>query len=819
MAFFSKFFKAKKEESIENKATPPAAQPTPDLANTPLDLLVEAMLDTQNAEASMQALARLSSEFDFLTIASQHGVAAVRMAAAENVTQLTQLQVLLENIKGKDKAVYRLAKERIAEHRQIAAAQQARQERIQYLLDQCKYLTRIGYHPEFNGKLSLIKQEWEQLISESSSEQQEQLNSELQAADKILQEFAAEEAAAAAQQQAIESAKNSQQQLLKESAELLEQAHTHSIESLKSAIQPLLQQWDESLAAYKPKVDIGQAFEKTIQQLLGIQTTLQHHAQLDASFHEWLNSDDTELPFNQIQQWKKLLIWPDEIASPAWYQQFAQKVSHIKDNQTQQKKQHDQQLKELESLLSSLTGAIKNGQVKEANRFNQQIIQGFKQLPNQATQALRRQQQALYAQLQEMRDWAEFAIIPKKEALLAEMQSLIGSPIANNLLADKIHQLQEEWKALSNTGLRDHELWQQFNEAAQKAFEPCKAFFAEQTEIRQKFTEQRQALIAELNHYEQALDWSNADWPAVQKTLHTARNTFRTLGPIDRTAHKKTQDQFNNAYNRIHQHLKAQYEHNLALKNTLVNQAQELAASEELKGIVEKVKSLQQQWKEVGITPRSADQALWKSFREHCDIVFKRLDEQREERKAEIDETVQQAHTLVEQALASADLQQIKAANQQLQQLELPKGVQQKLQASLNNAQQQHEQAIQQQEFVGLIARVEHLHGDDSAWNSACELPLPKGINADLFQQARSGQLSSNDTAQDLCVLMEIVADCPSPDSDQARRMELQVQRLSEGLGKGLTQTEEVHQIIERWLCVKADSPLTQRLINAIRHI
>ncbi len=56
-----------------------------------------------------------------------------------------------------------------------------------------------------------------------------------------------------------------------------------------------------------------------------------------------------------------------------------------------------------------------------------------------------------------------------------------------------------------------------------------------------------------------------------------------------------------------------------------------------------------------------------------------------------------------------------------------------------------------------------------------------------------------------------------TPASDKARRMELQVQRLAEGLGKGLSVDQERQQLVSRWLTVKASAELKARFINALK--
>lgn len=827
MALLGKLFKIKKSETPAQTTkgkTAPATKPEApsiDLSGLPDDQLVQALLTVQNTQQCLTALARVIQEADFVTIAAQHGVAAVRIAAAEKVTDFDLLQQLQAQSKNKDKAVFRLCKTRLSEQREAQQEQQARLERIGYLLDQVKYLTRIGYHPEFSGKLNILKQEWPDYCNEASAEAQAEMNTELAAAEKILEHYAQEEQAIAEQKQAINDARTQQQRLLEHSAELLEQAYELSADALEQKIQSLSQQWADNFRISKPNDEQGKAFEQQLQQLLSMQTVLKQHGDVAEKLEHWLQQefDNAMTAVKQAEAWLGLLHWPDGITAPAWQAAFLNKLATLKADKKQLQQQQKSQLADVEQDLNAFEKAIKNGHVKDANKHNQRIIQAFRNLPSQSTAHLRRQQQALFAQLQEMRDWAGFATLPKKEALITSMQELIGSTIAPDLLAEKIHAMQEEWKSLSNAGVRDHELWQQFSQAAEQAFEPCKAFFAEQAKLRKAFAEQRQTLIAELQHYEQAMDWSTADWRAVQKTLDTARATFRTLGPIERSLHSKTQEQFNTVCDLIYAHLKHEYDRNLELKKSLVEQANALTSQENLQGIVDKVKALQTQWQQVGVTPRGPDQKLWKQFREQCDNIFKRLDEQREERKTELTETVTEAEQMVAQALQSNDSHALKEASQHLHSISLPKAVFQRLNKQLQEAQQAQALEAKQQALAGLFARLEHLHSDDETWQQACALPLASGFQAELFEQARSNADSNNDEAVDLCLLMEIAADLPSPEAEQAKRMALQVQRLADGLGKGLTPAEEAQQLVERWLHAKPEAAFAPRFIEALKQV
>lgn len=834
MVFFSKFFKSKKSQTKQpandesNRALQPkqkAAVVRPDISTIAASELLQVILSDTDTDYCLEVLNKVSNEEDALTIAMQHTVAAVRNAAAEKINDSILLQKLQTHSKGKDKALFRFCKNRLAELRAVNQVDKERQERIEYLLGQVRYLTRIGYSPEFSGKLQLLNQEWPTLVEFTDADTAQAMQTELNNAEQVLLQYAAEEAKAAAQQQAQIEAQKTQQQLMEQTTSLLEQPEIITLDLLAQNIQQIEQDWNNAFRQHNPSADIAKVFEANLQQLLSIQSALTQYQKNQTEFDAWLSnkaedSASLQKQLKQGERWLNNMDWPQKLSAPSWYQQLTSKLQSLKEQEGSLLDKQDSKIKQLQTQLTELEQALAQGHSKEATKLNRLISQALKQIsPNKAA-ALQQQFRNLQAQLHELRDWAGFATTPKKESLLKSMEELIGADIVPDVLAEKIQALQEEWKELSVAGAGDdRELWQSFNAAAEKAFEPCKAYFAEQAKLRDSYTELRHKLINELSTYELGMDWAQADWKVVQKILDTARETFRTYGPVERTVHKQTHDRFNEICDRIYAHLKQEYERNLALKADIVQQAEQLVQSEDFQGVVNQVKTLQNQWKSIGATPRSADQKLWSNFRKSCDAIFARLDVEREERKSELSETITAAEAKVEEALNSAaehSKTMLREASQYIQGIELPKNVLHTLSKKLQHATDSLEKQAVKQQQEGLIARLQNLRADDAAWQQACALPLPKDFSEELFLQARNAEPNSEESAHDLCLLLEIAKDQTSAASDQARRMELQVQRLAQGLGKSLSTEDEIRLLIERWLTVKADDKLTKRFISTL---
>ena len=148
---------------------------------------------------------------------------------------------------------------------------------------------------------------------------------------------------------------------------------------------------------------------------------------------------------------------------------------------------------------------------KDADRALNKTRKRLKSLAPKQRQYFEQELRPLAARLNVVHDWQGFAIEPKKVELCASMKSLVGSEENAETLAAKIKALQDEWKQLGPLPrARDQELWNEFKAAADEAFEPCKAAFALQAELRRENFKIRMQLVAQLRDYEDKMAWPHA---------------------------------------------------------------------------------------------------------------------------------------------------------------------------------------------------------------------------------------------------------------------------------------------------------------------
>lgn len=803
---------------------------------------------TQDDAIRLAAINKITDESIRLDIACHNPVAKVRLAAAQGIDNSSALNTLMSIAQGKDKALYRFCKDKLSASKALEESAKKLQENIHSAIASAEHLAKSAYSPEYNGRLQLLKQNWA-TFSDKNSQQQQAFDAALVTCEQTLAAHLAEEKAAQDKIAAIKAAQESFISVLAQ-LELLE-----FNDEIHDQLIALEQSWQAAKHVSKPSAEQNKTFDTTFQAWLSLDNTRRQLVEQQPQLQELINQtqqlEKTSLSKSQalqkdITQLIKQLPWKPaavnvSLPTPALLVELDQALQAIiKHNQNLTAHEADSS-KELAKLLVELEQHIEAGHLKDANKCHQQTVQALKKISQQESKKFQRQFQNLTAQLSEIRDWQGFAATPKKEALCVSMEALVDSTIDPAILADKIHTLQEEWKAIGPIAHQDDKiLWNRFRTAADKAYLPCKAHFANMAEQRQQNLVNRQQLIAQLTEYEANMDWDNADWGIVQKTLDAARETFRSFSPVDRHEHKDSQASLQTISDKIYAHIKAEYQHNIEAKEALIEAAKNLQEIEDLNQAIEQSKQLQADWKTIGMTPNKADQKLWQAFRVACDAVFSRRDAQRQQNKEQIEANIELAESIVAKAedAAKTDGLESKALLQQCQaefaELGLPKAIYAKMRKRLSDAQQQQEASLsqaklakKQQSWTILADKLMalSLKPTDAEQAQALYKPeddavkLPHDIDKSLIERKwneGATELSAYDALRDACIGLEIIAELDSPAEDQQARMAFQVQRLAQGLGQAGTLQQQIANSVNQWLAFNADPVWQQRYNQAL---
>ena len=313
-------------------------------------------------------------------------------------------------------------------------------------------------------------------------------------------------------------------------------------------------------------------------------------------------------------------------------------------------------LRQMNGLIGKANSALREGNTGRAAGLRRAIEEKLPSMPALPAY-VSAQIQKLDAALNELKGWKEHAVAPKRLELIGAMEALIGSTETPEALADRIRQLQEDWKTISFGVLSDSEAdWQRFRQAAQTAYQPCRDYFAAQAKQRQDNVERRREVLERLRTFEAAHSDAQTDWRAVATALREAPREWRGYSPVERSAVRVIQEEFDAILGRLQTRLDAWYAQNAADKQALVQRARDLLAKADSRDAVDGVKSLQQQWKAIGTARRDQEQPLWLAFREQCDAVYQKRQQAHSEYTAALEANKSQAQALCAQAEQTAAL-------------------------------------------------------------------------------------------------------------------------------------------------------------------
>lgn len=137
--------------------------------------------------------------------------------------------------------------------------------------------------------------------------------------------------------------------------------------------------------------------------------------------------------------------------------------------------------------------------------------------------------------------------------------------------------------------------------------------------------------------------------------IHEIQAKWRAIGLVPASDTEVTWKNFNHHINRYFDGLKflkelreLDYKRNLELKTALCERAEKLIIEPTIKVAIEGVRSLMEEWKEIGPTSKETNETIWQRFTSAMDNVYARQKEYLDKRKAEFDVNLAKKRELVE---------------------------------------------------------------------------------------------------------------------------------------------------------------------------
>lgn len=722
------------------------------------DTRTQIIINVSSEQLQQSALNCIDDEAVLMQVALHARLATMRREAAERVERADLLENLQRQSRGRDKTVHRISRDKLNRLREQARLETEHAKRRTQLLQQLEQLA-VGADLQFlHARSQALSQEWQQLPAADNDSNRlftqwmEQIQARL-------------EAAAEAERQEQEQLK--QQELDRHAShELLTELEAlvagDVIEA--EALQSLQHQWDELNSRYEPASEQRQQWQSLSQNAEHCMAATERLQQQSPHIESLLQQQEGS-PEQTLRRAQRLLCsveWPDSRPLPTLLQSLKELITQLQQTVKQINAQSSQQEDELLQQLRLLEQQLDQGEISTAESTHKSLARHVEQhsgLPESLDSRYRQ----LTARLAELKDWQGFAANGKKEKLCQQMESLVGAEQPPQTLADQIRALQQEWKEIDHTDpVHSQKLWKRFHDAGEKAYAPCQAWFSAQRQKREHNLKQRREICNQLDSFIHGMDWSQADWHAVEAIGRTAREEWRTFSPVDRAPGKPIQQQFNSLLRDLDARIRAHRQACAELKESIIARAAELASAEDIEAAASEAKQLQQQWKAAGATFRSRERGLWQAFREQCDLIFSRL---KQARKAQ---TAKKPSPARETLLSGTPLQ----ALQRLAQL-------------AEQAEEELAETARSETLSTLLTEAVTGPSPGQLWRERIgqrleAIRLISAGNRSIDQQLALSEAQ----ARELCIRLEIMLGQPTPEEDEVLRMEYQMERLGQALAE-----------------------------------
>ncbi len=816
-AFIQKLFKSRKTPDAAPKSRK-APQPAPVEQEDTRATQREEQLRTMEGSPSQDVLAKIAIE----------GVTAdIRQTAASRLTEESSLQQVQKQAKGKDKGVYQTVKLTLQKLREEQARLEGITQTIATLIRHARDQARSDDTKLYEARLESLLKHWSEVENHASPEQAQTF---LEAVHRCKERVAATQSAAEDEKRQREQALQ-RRETLNMLTGTLDELKAQSPETLPSqasldALQKTQEnRWLEATRDTSVEKQEQKTYETAMLALRNYLSAVKRINQERETIAELGAVLDSQEDTSEDQRARaKTLIqeisWPEGYPSPALLEplrKLAGKRTPPVEAPADQERQKALAVR-LQSDLQQLEEALEAKQLKESKQLLKTAQQHLRDLDHRHGKPFQARMQLLTGQLRELSDWQGFATEPKQIVLCEQMEYLANQPMDPEAKAERIKELQNEWRELG--GSSDRSLWSRFKAASDKAYEPCKAYFSAKSGLKKANLEKRSAICEQLETFLDNADWSSIDWKAAERIHQTARQEWKDAWPVEFRDNRQVQKRFDDLLKRLEAPLDEERRKNEGLKQEIVQQAQALVDFEPLQDAMNQAKALQTDWQAIGITRHREDRKLWQAFRKACDQIFARRDAERTEHQQAsraADESAQASLQKSAEVTGASDEQAITTAVTGLREINasaLSKSVREQLQ--------------QEKQRLAQILSSLQLRSKMESWQSLV-LAAATGEAVTKAAPDHWPALADASYAQDpteLVIRAEILCGVPSPDSDQQRRMEIQVQRLADGMGSsdsGGDQLNDVEKLVANWCLAGTrsaeDRKLAERLNGALSNL
>ncbi|WP_181919229.1 DUF349 domain-containing protein [Alkalilimnicola ehrlichii] len=793
-------------------------------------------------EVRLAALARVNSEAVLLEAACNDNARKVREVALERLTAAESLEQVASTLKERDKRLAKTARDRLRAVEEAQLRARRNEQAYQVLLTELQAHRQAPMSQGYRAATQRLQNRWQGVDGVPPEVLAKQWQEALERCQARAETEVVPEAEAAAESAELSEAGLSVWERLP--AEPTEQ-DIAELCRIAPANDPLF-------AAY-----LRQA-QRYIAERKGIRETVEVLADLPQ-----LSDAQLKKKLRRLESLIERVAWEPVAPGPVGLEAAQSTLVAGLAEQQRRRERNAKYSKELESCLQALDDALTEGTLRKARECFKQARSLIDHLPDQAKSDANQRLRPYQARLSELRDWRRFATLPKQRMLCEQMEALLHSELEPAELSAQSKRLQQEWQATGGSDSAEgRELWERFRQASEQIHERCRPFFEQQKQLRERNLAERERICVQLEGFIGSEKFDQADGDFLAKVRQQARTEWQATGLVERKSGRVAQRRFDGLMRQLSERIELLSRQRCEQRQRVLDSAIAVRDGDnELSAKIDKIKVLQQEWRQIGRISTAQERRLMSEWRAVCDAIFQRREEVRQASEQRRQSNLEQAKDLCEQVQALVAAEPAEVARQvgkwrglaaHLSKIgPLPRDAQAEIKKTMERlvatgeSQLRAYRLTQELACLDRWARLAELCAEleaveagnetrlaelEQAWSAEAEVPVPLRARWQRAREALSAgdggaAASASDEARELrrrlCVRLEILAGMVSPDEDKALRMDLQVERLAQGLSAG--GEERVHEaardIALDWYglsrSAKSDGDLEQRLRRA----
>lgn len=525
--------------------------------------------------------------------------------------------------------------------------------------------------------------------------------------------------------------------------------------------------------------------------------------------------------------------WPESL-SKQWQsvnKQWRTAISDLKEKVRQDESRCRAKLKAVDRL-------IEQGKFKAAIGLYSKIDTWYSQLPEKSQGFLNRSYTNVKEQVENLKDWQQYISRPRKPALLDEAIALTtisaDGEIEIKSLSNDIKRLRSEW---SNLGVgeteADEALNKAFELAIEKAFEPCRQYYAELENQREQNLSAKQIVLDDLQGLSSKDFGTN---PKVITDSYVAlQKRWREIGKIDYKILDEVNEKYRSVTKPIKEKINSFYQLNAQEKQNLIDKTKKLLELTDLSDAVDQAKSLQRKWKDIAHAGPKVERQLWNEFRSVNDAIFAKRQEVSDALKKQDEdkntENMQLVSNIAEALAAVTEISQLDSIAESIEQARTTINETSEDSNTKNSKSAKHLKTLstvsdslkqKRQEFEERkkTQYVDDIFNELVKWDKdGLDADIQSGL-PNVWQQCFKQTIEVQELSRiELTVMMEILSEQPTAAKDADLRKSLQLKLMTSRLQDG--EDYDVTHLFQQWIkygpVKKNESSLLKRAEQAYR--